>query len=204
MSIGGTNNAVTGINLTDAELAQIYTTASGTVTFGDSSQTGNITFTTATPATTPGASTVVVQSTTGPGQIILNDTGTGTGLNGNGGSGHPDPGHRRHPHAAERLRHAAGYPGLQRDRTDVEPFAQFRARTRHATDAHQQHRHAGGQQSDHQHLYQPAAGRHDLGNLRRHDLLFQANYAGGDGNDLVLTAIAMPPHNDSQHLAGFG
>ena len=61
MSIGGTNNAVTGINLTDAELAQIYTTASGTVTFGDSSQTGNITFTTATPATTAGASTVVVQ-----------------------------------------------------------------------------------------------------------------------------------------------
>ena len=54
MSIGGTNNAVTGINLTDAELAQIYTTASGTVTFGDSSQTGNITFTTATPATTAG------------------------------------------------------------------------------------------------------------------------------------------------------
>ena len=87
MSIGGTNNAVAGINLTDAELAQIYTTASGTVTFGDSSQTGNITFTTATPATTPGASTVVVQSPAGPGQIILDDGGgAGTALNGNGGT----------------------------------------------------------------------------------------------------------------------
>jgi len=86
MSIGGTNNAVAGINLTDAELAQIFTTASGTVTFGDSSQTGNITFTTATPATTPGAATAVVQSTTGPGQIILDDTGSGTGLNGNSGT----------------------------------------------------------------------------------------------------------------------
>ena len=51
MSLGGTNNAVAGINLTDAELAQIQTTATGTVTIGDSSQTGNITFTTATPAT---------------------------------------------------------------------------------------------------------------------------------------------------------
>ena len=86
MSIGGTNNAVAGINLTDAELAQIFTTASGTVTFGDSSQTGNITFTTATPATTAGASTVVLQSPTGPGQIVLDDTGSGTGLSGNGGS----------------------------------------------------------------------------------------------------------------------
>ena len=43
MSLGGTNNAVTGINLTDAELAQIYTTASGTVTIGDSAR----------PATSP-------------------------------------------------------------------------------------------------------------------------------------------------------
>ena len=85
--MGGTNNAVAGINLTNAELAQIYTTASGTVTIGDSRQTGNITFTTATPATTAGASTVVVQDPTGPGQIILDDgAGTGTGLDGNGGT----------------------------------------------------------------------------------------------------------------------
>ena len=87
MSLGGTNNAVAGINLTDAELAQIQTTATGTVTIGDSTQTGNITFTTATPATTAGASTLVVQATGGAGQIILDDgAGTGTALNGNGGT----------------------------------------------------------------------------------------------------------------------
>ena len=73
MSLGGTNSAVAGINLTDAELAQIQTTATGTLTIGDSAQTGNITFTTATPATTPGASTLVVQDPAGAGQIILDD-----------------------------------------------------------------------------------------------------------------------------------
>ena len=87
MSLGGTNNAVAGINLTDAELAQIQTTATGTVTIGDSAQTGNITFTTATVATTAGASTLVVQAASGAGQIILDDdAGTGTGLDGNGGT----------------------------------------------------------------------------------------------------------------------
>ena len=53
MSLGGTNNAVAGIDLTQGELAQIRTTASGTLTVGDSTQTGNITLTTATLATTP-------------------------------------------------------------------------------------------------------------------------------------------------------
>ena len=38
MSLGGTNNAVAGINLTDAELAQIQTAFTGTVTIGDTSQ----------------------------------------------------------------------------------------------------------------------------------------------------------------------
>ena len=87
MSFGDANdNTVAGIYLTGAELAQIQTTATGTVTIGDSSQTGNIAFTIATPATTPGASTVVVQDPTGPGQIILDDgAGAGTALDGNGG-----------------------------------------------------------------------------------------------------------------------
>ena len=40
MSLGGTNSAVVGVNLTDAELARIQTTATGTITVGDSSQTG--------------------------------------------------------------------------------------------------------------------------------------------------------------------
>ena len=88
MLIGGTNSSpVAGINLTSAELAQIYTSSTGTVTVGDSSQTGNITFSTATPATTAGATLNVIQSTTSSGQIILDDgAGTATALNGNGGN----------------------------------------------------------------------------------------------------------------------
>ncbi len=73
MSIGGTNTAVTGVNLTDAELGQISTLASGRITFGDTAQTGNITFTTATPATTSGAQIYAVQSTAGGGGIVLDD-----------------------------------------------------------------------------------------------------------------------------------
>ena len=52
ISLGGTSSAVAGVSLTDAEFAQIFTTSTGTVTIGDSGQTGNITFTTATMATT--------------------------------------------------------------------------------------------------------------------------------------------------------
>ncbi|HEY5311060.1 MAG TPA: hypothetical protein VIK18_01030, partial [Pirellulales bacterium] len=87
MLVGGTNGSpVAGINLTSAELAQIFTTSTGTVTIGDGQQTGNITFSTATPATTAGASLNVIQSASGAGQIILDDaSGSGTGLNGNGG-----------------------------------------------------------------------------------------------------------------------
>ena len=56
------------------------------MTIGDSTQTGNITFKTASVATTPGAGTLVVQSTSGLGQIILDDQGSGAALVGNGGS----------------------------------------------------------------------------------------------------------------------
>ena len=88
MLIGGSNSSpVAGINLTSAELAQIYTTVTGTVTIGDSQQTGNITFSTATPVTTAGAAVKVLQSTTGTGQIILDEGASGgTALNGNGGT----------------------------------------------------------------------------------------------------------------------
>ncbi len=86
MSLGGSNNAaVDGINLTSAELARIVTAPTGTVTIGDSTQTGDITFSGATVATTAGAATTVVQSTTGAGQIVLDDS-NGTALDGNGGS----------------------------------------------------------------------------------------------------------------------
>ena len=74
MLIGGTNSApVQGINLSSAELSQIVTTATGTITIGDTGQTGNITFSTATPATTAGAALNVIKATSGSGQIILDD-----------------------------------------------------------------------------------------------------------------------------------
>ncbi len=62
-----------GINLTDAELAQIQTTAAGSITFGDSSQTGDITFKAVAPATTAGAGIVALQDASGAGAIVLDD-----------------------------------------------------------------------------------------------------------------------------------
>src|SRR6185312_3672551 len=50
MNIGGAGGAISGINLTDSELAGIVTSSSGTITFGDAGQTGDITFTTALAA----------------------------------------------------------------------------------------------------------------------------------------------------------
>src|SRR5208337_3994902 len=86
MSLGGSNDAaVDGINLTSAELARIVTAPTGTVTIGDPTQTGDITFSGATVATTAGAATDVVQSPTGDGQVVLDDS-NGTALDGNGGS----------------------------------------------------------------------------------------------------------------------
>ena len=93
MSLGG-GTTVTGINLSDAELAGIRTAADGTFTLGDSNQTGTITLTTATLATTAGAATVIVQSTSGAGKLVLDDGGTGPALNGNGGDSEPDGGGR--------------------------------------------------------------------------------------------------------------
>ena len=73
MSIGG-NASGANVNLTNAELAQIVTTATGFITFGGTTQTGTITFQNATPAATPGASVVVQQAATGTGQIVLDDS----------------------------------------------------------------------------------------------------------------------------------
>jgi hypothetical protein len=73
MSIGS-NASGANINLTNAELAQIVTTATGSITFGDATATGKITFQNATPATIPGASAIVQQAATGAGQIILDDS----------------------------------------------------------------------------------------------------------------------------------
>jgi sugar lactone lactonase YvrE len=75
--VGATSSP--GVNLSNAELARIFTTAAGTITFGDPSQTGNITFADATPATTPGANDIALQAPAGSGTIILDST-AGTAL----------------------------------------------------------------------------------------------------------------------------
>ena len=205
MSIGGNNNAVNGISLTAAELAEIYTTASGTVTFGDSSQTGNITFATATPATTAGAATVVVQSTTGPGQIILDDTGSGTGLNGNGGTVTLTPG----TGGVVTPLNASGTPlstqGFNATGLTLSLSLNFVPTI-------------GTQLTVVNNTATPAASHPIIGtftNLPQGGMIsatyggttysFQANYAGGDGNDLVLTAKGGRRNQTTvSRLAAFG
>ena len=190
MSIGGANNAVNGINLTDAELAQICTTSSGTVTFGDSSQTGNITFTTATPATMSGAATVVIQSLAGSGGIILDDGGgTGTALNGNGAPVTLTPG----TGGIATPLYASGVPlaaqGFNATGLTLTPTLNFAPAV-------------GTQLTVVNNTATPAASHPITGtfaNLPQGGTIsatyngitcwFQTNYAGGDGNDLVLTAI---------------
>jgi sugar lactone lactonase YvrE len=54
MLAGDTSSPVAGINLSNAELARIRTAATGSITFGDPAQSGNITFKSATPAATAG------------------------------------------------------------------------------------------------------------------------------------------------------
>jgi hypothetical protein len=92
MLVGGSNSSpVAGINLSSTELGRIATIPGGTVTFGDSSQTGNITFAGAVTATSLGATTLVEQSPSGAGEIVLDASG-GVALDGNGGTVSLSPG----------------------------------------------------------------------------------------------------------------
>jgi sugar lactone lactonase YvrE len=105
MLIGGTSNdsGFDGINLTNAELARFFEGAANyplappfgnappdTITFGDSAQTGDITFADATlPAVNAGANLAALESTSGGAQIVLdNESGTApaiqVGANGGG------------------------------------------------------------------------------------------------------------------------
>jgi sugar lactone lactonase YvrE len=194
MLIGGTNSSpVAGINLTTAELAQIQSTSTGTVTIGDSGQTGNITFSTATPATTAGAALNVIQSTAGAGQIILDDgAGSGTGLNGNGGTVTLTPG----TGGIQTTLYATGTPLASMGFTTsgmtlnlALGFAptigqQLTVVSNTATSA------AGnlinGTFTD------LAQGVTYTTSYLGTSYMFQANYQGGDGNDLVLTDVAIP------------
>jgi hypothetical protein len=83
MLLGDTSSPVAGINLGSAELADIHITPTGTLTFGDDSQTGDITFRTARPTTTAGAAIVVKQAPGGPGEVVLDDAGAGSALDAN-------------------------------------------------------------------------------------------------------------------------
>ena len=66
-----------GINLTDAELARIQTTATGTVTIGDGTQIRHHHLQDGHGwRPRPGRPPMVVQATGGTGQIILDDAGT--------------------------------------------------------------------------------------------------------------------------------
>ena len=78
MSLGGTDTDCAGINLTDAELARIVTSSTGTITIGDAAQSGAITFHTARPATTARAAVQVIEDPASGGQIVLDNGVTGT------------------------------------------------------------------------------------------------------------------------------
>jgi hypothetical protein len=212
MSLGETKNVVAGINLSDAELAAIQTAASGTVTVGDSAQTGNITFTNATVATTAGASTVVMQAASGPGQIILDDAGTCTGLDGNGGTVSLSPGTGG---IAAPMSSASGVPlatnGFNATGLPLTPTLSFAPTV-------------GTQLTLVNNTATPAAGNPIVGtfaNLPPGGIVtltyagtpykFRVNYAGGDGNDLVLTCVVaspavtisqVPPFGQAGNLAG--
>jgi sugar lactone lactonase YvrE len=80
IAIGGTGNAVAGINLSAAQLARL--SATDVLTFGDPTQAGDITLF-SVRTTTPLVQ--VVQNPDGPGGIVLDDT-SGPGLTTNGGS----------------------------------------------------------------------------------------------------------------------
>ena len=70
INIGSGFLSSTGLTVTSAELARIFTTTVGTLTFGDSNQTGEISLGDVSPAV-PNTDIVTVQSPTGPGAINL-------------------------------------------------------------------------------------------------------------------------------------
>ena len=194
MLIGGTNSSpVAGINLSSAELRQIVTTATGLVTIGDVAQTGNITLTTAIPTTTPGASLNVLESATGAGQIILNDaTGTGTGLNDNGSEVSLTPG----TGGIQSTLYATGTPLVTNGfvasgetlnlALGFAPTIGTKLTVISNTALPASSNPIGGTFTN-----LPQGGTVSLSYLGT-PYSFTVNYQGGDGNDLVLTNIAIP------------
>ena len=138
----------------------------------------------AVPAATPGAATVVVQDPTGPGQIILDDSDGGTALDGNGGTVTlmPGTGGVVAPLAPSGVPLAT--QGFTASGLTLTPSL---LRPRPPLYGCQQHRGAGVGQSHHRHIRQSAAGRTISASYDGTIYYFTANYAGGNGNDLVLT-----------------
>ena len=148
---------------------------------------GNITFSTATPATTPGTGLNVIQSTTGAGQLILDTAaGSGTGLNGNGGKVTLTPG----TGGIQTTFYATGTPlvtnGFAVGGTSLSLSLGFARPS------------ARNSQSSAIRLRPATRSAASSAICRRRNLTttyqgtpyyLQANYLGGDGNDLVLTNI---------------
>ena len=170
MSLGGADGDCTGMNLTDAELARIVTSASGMITIGDATESGVIAFHTAQPATTAGAAIQVIEDPASGGQIILDDAGTGIALDGNGGTVTLSPG----AGGVLAYLYPAGTPlatsGYQRHRPGMDAAVDFRPRRRCPTDPGEQHRHAGREQSDCRHVCRAAERRDRRSHLLRNHL----------------------------------
>ena len=189
MFLGGNNNAATaGINLTSAELTRIFTTGSATINIGDSSQTGSITFASVTPATVPGVAINVLQSISGPGPIVLDD-GTGTGLDGNGGTVTLQPGSGGVWIALSATNVALATNGFSATGLNLNLTLNF-APTLGANYRVINNTGSGPINGSFNGL--PQGGTITASYLGT-PYTFIANYLGGDGNDLVLTASASTP-----------
>ena len=188
------------IYLAGESLAQIQTVATGTVTVGDSSQTGDILIEDCTIATTAGAATRIVQSTTGGGTILL----SGSGINGNGGM--------------VTLTSGTGgiEAGIWRGRVPLTTNG-FDARGLPLTLQFYSAPTLGQQITLVNNTATPASSDPIIGtftNLAPDKTLmvtygravyaFQVDYAGGDGNDLVLTAVAKQNLNSMEDFDGNG
>jgi len=188
MSIGGANNAVTGVNLTDIELARLVTNASGKIRFGstDSLYTGDIRFVTATPATTPGAGIEVKQDPTSSAKISL-DTG-GIVLNGNGGLVMLFPGTGGvvvGQALADISLRTQGFNASGKNvvlTLNAMPAQGAQIKIIDNTSANP----INGTFSN------LAPGGTITADFNAVTYTFVANYSGGDGNDLVLTALGAP------------
>ena len=159
MEIGGTNNAaVAGINLTSAELTRIVTSSSGSITFGDTNQTGNITF---AGATTAGATTDVVESVTGAGAIVLDDS-NGIALDGNGGTVTLTPGTGQLMGTLATTSALISTHGFTATGLTLNLGLGFAPSLGNHTHARREHRHP-----HHRGLHQPDVGRHNHSEFRR-------------------------------------